>query len=302
MKLINIKGNTYYIRGGTNTGVYKFNDNSVLIIDPGLAGLRPKKLATFLDGNNLDIKYIINTHEHDDHYGGCNELKKIKDGIKIFAPEDAKFFIEHPDIFGDYVIGGRGNDFLSSKRSKENDTYIEIDDIIQGDEIVLNNDKFEIIKLKGHSRGSIGILTKDKILFVGDLFVGNHILSKFSLLLLNNVKEYLESIEKIKTLDFKYMVLGHGKETISKEESYKIIENHRKVVYKYINEVRLLLGEKITIDNILKQIINNNKLSCNYKEYYFFRSSIVTIISYLVNLDEVNYEIKEGEILYYSKK
>ena len=44
MKLINIKGNTYYIKGGTNTGIVKLHNNSVLIIDPGLGGRRHKNI------------------------------------------------------------------------------------------------------------------------------------------------------------------------------------------------------------------------------------------------------------------
>ena len=44
MKLINISGNTFYLRGATNTGVYLFDDSSALIIDPGLSGVRIDKL------------------------------------------------------------------------------------------------------------------------------------------------------------------------------------------------------------------------------------------------------------------
>ena len=63
-----------------------------------------------------------------------------------------------------------------------------------------------------------------------------------------------------------------------------------------------LLEDRITMDNILKNILNNNDLSCNYKEYHFYRSTIVSIMSYLIDLKKVDYEIKNGEILYYSKK
>ena len=48
MNLINISGNTFYIRGGTNTGLYLFDDNSALIIDPGLSGARPNKIIKIL--------------------------------------------------------------------------------------------------------------------------------------------------------------------------------------------------------------------------------------------------------------
>ena len=49
MNLINISGNTFYIRGGTNTGLYLFDDNSALIIDPGLSGARPNKIIKILN-------------------------------------------------------------------------------------------------------------------------------------------------------------------------------------------------------------------------------------------------------------
>ena len=44
MELKNLKGNTNWIRGGTNTGVYVFEDNTALLIDVGLGGDRPEKL------------------------------------------------------------------------------------------------------------------------------------------------------------------------------------------------------------------------------------------------------------------
>lgn len=302
MKLINIKGNTYYIKGGTNTGVVRLDDNSGLIIDPGLGGMRPRKIIELLKNNNISIKYIINTHEHGDHYQGCSELKKFDNDIQIFSSLEAKILIDYPYKFADYIVGGKGNKFSNFKVSEEKNNFIKVDKVIEDGPIVLNDMELEIIKLGGHSEGSIGILTEDKVLFVGDLFVGNQILSKFDLLLLYDVNEYLKSINKIKDIDFEYMVLGHGKEVYSKDDSHVLINNHISAINKYINQVKDLLKSPITIDNILKNIINNNKLSCNYTEYHYFRSSIVSIISYLCDLDEVNYSINQGEMLYYSKK
>ena len=148
----------------------------------------------------------------------------------------------------------------------------------------------------------MGILTEDRVFFVGDLFIGNNIFSKFDLLLIYDVKSYFESINKIRNIDFDYMVLGHGKEIYSKEESEFLIKSHSDAINKYITQVKELLKSPITVDNILKNIINKNKLSCDYKEYHFFRSSIVSIISYLCDLNLADYNIELGEMLYYSKK
>ena len=65
-------------------------------------------------------------------------------------------------------MGGKSNKFLSPKLTEEKNNLIKVDTIIDEGEIVLNNRKFEIIKLRGHSEGSIGILTEDRVFFVGD--------------------------------------------------------------------------------------------------------------------------------------
>lgn len=301
MKLNCIKGNTYYIKGGTNTGIYKFKDGSVLLIDPGLLGMRPKKIINLLEENNLKLKYIINTHEHGDHFEGGIVLLESNPNIKVFSSEEAKVFIENPNFAADYSMGGKANEFLNLKLFNEKNKRIKVDEVIKEGSLELNGEQFEIIKLSGHTEGSIGILTSDKVLFVGDLFVASSMLSKFNLLLLYNVKEYLNSIGKIKDIDFEYMVIGHGKEIISKKAIDEVVKNHKESVFKYINQVMELLEDRITMDNILKNILNNNDLSCNYKEYHYYRSTIVSIMSYLIDLKKVDYEIKNGEILYYSK-
>lgn len=302
MKLTSIKGNTYYIKGGTNTGVIRLDYDKALIIDPGLGGMRPGKIVELLKENNMDIKYIINTHEHSDHYEGYNQLKKLNNDIRVFSSSQAKIFIDNPYKLADCTIGGKANNLLKFKVSDEKNNFIQVDDTIEESDMVLNNRKFEIIKLSGHTEGSIGVLTEDKVLFVGDLFVGNQILKKFDLLLLYDVKEYINSIDKIKSIDFEYMVLGHERHICSKSDSLSIIDAHKNAIIKYVNQVKYLLKSPTTIDNILKNIIINNNLSCNYTEYYFFRSSIVSIISYLCDLDQIGYSIELGEMLYYSKK
>ena len=302
MKLINIKGDTYYIKGGTHTGVIRLDNNNCLIIDPGRYGIKQRKMIELLKENNMVIKYIINTHEHGDHYEGSSNLKKLNNNIQILSSSEAKIFIDNPNKFADYTVGGKANKFLKFKESSEESHATKVDDIIEEGKIVLNNRKFEIIKLSGHTEGSIGILTDDKILFVGDLFVGSQMLKKFDLLLLYDVKEYLNSVNKIKDIDFEYMVLGHDKEIYSKIDSQGIINNHISAVNNYVNQVKDLLKSPITIDNILKNIIINNNLSCNYTEYHYFRSSIVSIISYLCDLNQIDYSIELGEVLYYSKK
>ncbi len=301
MELTNINGNTYYIKGGTNTGVVCLDNDEVLLIDPGLGGTRPKRILKLIEDNNLKIRYIINSHEHDDHYEGCIKLKEMQDDIQIMSSPRAKLLIDNSYIGADYILGGKRNKFLKYKEDKSNKKSSLVDKIIQEGSVVLNNNKIEIIKLKGHTEGSIGILTEDKVLFVGDLFVPNHIIDKFDLLLLYDVKEYLDSIDKINNIDFEYIVLGHSKEVYSRLDINEIMISHKYAINKYLNQIREILRLPTTIDDMLAYIINTNELTCNYTQYQYFRSSIVCMISYLCELDEISYVIESGKMLYYSK-
>ena len=47
-----------------------------------------------------------------------------------------------------------------------------------------------------------------------------------------------------------------------------------------------------------KAIVNYDD---NYKEYYFFRTSLVSFISYLADLDKINYKLEDSDLLYYTK-
>ena len=301
MKLQRVFGNTYFIKGGTNTGVYLFENKNALLIDPGLSGLRPKNMINMFENEKIIPKYIVNTHEHEDHVGACHQIKNAYPEIAIFASDEAKLFIERPELFSDFILGGKHNKFLTEKLFHRNTEKISVDAIICEGKLQKNGVDFEVINLKGHTSGSIGILTSDGVLFAGDLLIGEETLSKYDFLFLFDIEEQIKSLERIKNIDFEYMVIAHSKKFISKDESYKIIDKHKIAIDKYINQIRIYLNNPITIENILKHIIVNNNLSHSYKEYHFFKSSLISLISYLIDLGEVDYILKDGELLYYTK-
>lgn len=301
MKLQKVIGNTYFIKGGTNTGVYLFKNNEALLIDPGLSGLRPKNMIKMFENEKIKLKYIINTHEHEDHYGACSQIKSQNESIEILSSGYAKIFIERPELFSNLILGGKANKFLEAKISHRRNEKISVNTIISEGTIKKNDTEFEVINLKGHTDGSIGILTKDGVLFAGDLLVGEDILNKYDLLFLQDLQEYLKSLNKIKSIDFEYIILAHGKNIINKEQGILLIGKHKRAIEKYLNQIIKNLETPMNIETLLKKIIKENKLTYNYKEYYFFRTSVMAFISYLADLDKINYKVEESDLLYYTK-
>ena len=301
MKLQRVFGNTYFIKGGTNTGVYLFENKNALLIDPGLSGLRPKNMINMFENEKIIPKYIINTHEHEDHVAACGQIKHSYPKVEIIASENAKIFIERPELFSDFILGGKHNKFLTAKLFHRNVEKIYVDTIVDEGTLNKNNTNFEIINLKGHTLASIGILTKDGVLFAGDLLVGEEVLNKYDFLFLQDVEEYLKSLDKIQSLDFNYLVLAHGRKVLDKDSTMLLINKHRQAIYKYLNQIKENLKVPMNIDALLKKIIKENELTYNYKEYYFFRTSLVSFISYLADLDKINYKLEDSDLLYYTK-
>lgn len=301
MKLQKVSGDTYFVKGGTNTGVYLFKNKEALLIDPGLSGLRPKNMIRMFESERIIPKYIINTHEHEDHYGACSQLKAEIPNLEILSSEEAKLFIEKPELFSKFILGGRENTFLTAKLSHRKNEKICIDTTISEGKLEKNKIEFEIVNLKGHTDGSIGILTKDKVLFAGDLLIGEETLNKYDFLFLQDIDKYLKSLDLIELLDFDYLVLAHGKKVLDKNDTMILAEKHRQAVYKYLKQIIDNLKVPMNIEALLKKIIKENELTYNYKEYYFFRTSLVSFISYLADLELIDYKLQDSDLLYYTK-
>ena len=111
------------------------SNNFACAIDPGEA----EPIINFLENENINLKYILNTHHHFDHVGGNKDLKKI---------------------YNSTVIGFKG----------DKDRIPEID-ILVDDLNIWKKENFEakIYHIPGHTTGHIAFhFFKEKIIFTGD--------------------------------------------------------------------------------------------------------------------------------------
>ena len=60
--------------------------NDACVIDPSEA----KPIINFIEKENINLKYILNTHHHFDHIGGNKELKERYNSIVVGYKHDAK--------------------------------------------------------------------------------------------------------------------------------------------------------------------------------------------------------------------
>ena len=275
MKLRNIKGNTYMFNGGTNTGVYLFENNDALLIDTGLAGKRQEKIIGVFKENNINVRYIINTHEHEDHIGGNYQMGGTRSKYLVKTLEEY-MALPGPD----------------------EDIRLVDETIYPGQVLDLCGHKFKVINCCGHTEGSIGIVTDDGVFFISDLLVTKNSLDKFDFLFMHDYKEQMKSLDRLRMIDFEIGVLGHSRKNYSKQEVLEIANENHKALMRMIRVVLEAVKDKATMDDIEQYITLKNKLPFDYLAYMIYRNALNAVVSYLMDEEVIEFIIEDNRLYY----
>jgi len=138
--------NSFFVGGNVNA-----------LIDPGLTGYVPDLLGKMsADGiNKEDIRYVINTHSHPDHF----------EGSEVFDQEKVKVGLHTKEI---EFLKGAGGELYSLFGI--NVPRMNVNFPLEEGDVVLGDQTFKIILAPGHSPGSIGLYwPEQKALFCGDV-------------------------------------------------------------------------------------------------------------------------------------
>lgn len=203
-----------YFSGCANIFIFKgtlFN----LIVDSGLG---MENIKDFLLENNFKKLKLFITHGHFDHCGGVNYFDKEELVIKNKIYQNLK----NNSLLGlEYL---KTKDF-NKKFVKINSFYnnFKIKKLKPFTKNIINNGNFnfKIIATPGHTDDSFVLFDeKTKLLVTGDSLYNGKIYSSMKN---SNKKMFIESLNKIKSLNFNLVLPGHGK-TLNRKEALNIID------------------------------------------------------------------------------
>lgn len=237
----------YSLKGqGGNIGIF-IGDDGVFMIDDQFATLTPKILVAIKGITNKSVKYLVNTHWHQDHTGGNGNMQK--QGALIVSHDNVR-----KRMSVDQVIRGRTRK-ASSKEALPVVTFTQ--DMM----LHINNDDILISHIhNAHTDGdALVYFTNNNVLHVGD----SYFQGKFPYIDLSSggsINGYVEGLKKIILLcdNNTKIIPGHGEISNKKEV---------KVYLKMLTEIRTTIQKEIDKGQTLEQVTKNNKITEKYKSF-----------------------------------
>lgn len=297
MEITKIKGNTYYIKAPTNIGVYIFKNKNCLLIDTGIDNTQARKIDEVLINNGLHPKYIINTHSHYDHCGGNIYFQNNYPGCIVYSSYGEKLRMENTYIQESMLFSAD-----PIKELNVNNKVYSVDFVLDEGQNKINDEKFEVVSLKGHSVDQIGIITPEKVCFLGDSIFSEKIIEKYSFPYLYNISESLKTLDFIKEIDGDFFAVSHSDDFVDRDEILKLCDINITNIEKYKNQILELLDQPLTREDICENLTILNDLVLNFKQYHLNFSTVSAFITYLYGKDLLEYSVENGKLYYYKKQ
>lgn len=192
---------------GVNVYVIE-DEDGLTLVDTGIPG-SAKKIVAFIErlGHRPDeLERIVLTHADIDHIGGAAELKALTGARIAVAEEDAPVLRGAPPAKLTRSLLGRLLLRFFKARPAEPDELL-----VDGDEVT----GFRVMRVPGHTSGSIALVREDGVVFSGDTALGDFggrggALHPPAEGLADDFPRALESFERIRSLKPRLVLPGHG--------------------------------------------------------------------------------------------
>lgn len=270
---IKISDNSYYFYGkkeyfspsnggNISNSAFIITDSSVILIDTGSTVEYTEQIVKAIKSvTKKPIKYIINTHHHPDHFLGNNTFNK---DVKIYA---TSYTLEEIKSHGDLYI----TNIAHLVKDASYTTRLKIPtNLLEKNKMKFDGYELEFYFLNGHTKDDLVILDKKtKTVYVSDLIFNERALATPHA----EFEKWIESLEFVKTLEFKTLIPGHGKVEFSKNVIDENIE-----YLKFIDDTLT----KSAIEGLdIFEIISETDVPKKFKNYAMFEEEFErTIINH----------------------
>ena len=242
---------------GPGTNTYLVGKEEVTVIDPGPAMQEHIDVITAAAPN---IKQILVTHTHPDHSPG---VRLLKENLDIPA------------------YGMLTNSSKNQDQTFNPERILDDGEVFQEEEFTI-----EVVHTPGHASNHLCFILKEEKL----IFTGDHIMNGSTVVIGppdGNMKQYIQSLEKLKDYDIEKIAPGHGELLENPHEVADWIINHRlereKKVFQALQE-----ATKGTPDSLVEKVYDDVDSS-------LFPIAKASLLAHLIKLEEDQLIYSSGE-------
>lgn len=290
--MVHLKGNTFYIDGAVKVGVIKnsYSPEKSVVIDTGIDDDSGRRIVKLMQDADMKPGFIINTHSHADHCGG-NSFITGRCGTEVLAPEFDKSIIECPELEPFYLFSASpltdlDTKFLRAKPSK-------VSAVLEAGKRSLDGVVVEIVPLKGHTPGMIGVATEDGVLFAGDAFFSCEIIEKHGLPYFSDIKNALQTLEYLKRLKYDYYIPCHGAVL---SDPLKTLDCNIERINEIISFISDACKPALDREDIVSKLIEKYAIKLNPIQYYLAVSTVSAFLSYMTEIRLLQIQFEDNRL------
>lgn len=287
----------YVLPGGSNIGVVIADDGRAVLIDSGLNDTPARKALRFVrEELGTDVRAIINTHGHADHFGGNAWLVK-RTGAEVYAPDLDEMTLRHPLVQPIMLYGGADpadalrTSFLVAEASP-------VTGIVQPGSNTIAGVTFEAIRLGGHSMNQLGYLI-DGVFFCADVVFPAATLEKYPIPYLYGLTEHLESLATAGNVACDRVVPGHGPVLDNLDD---LVERNRNAIDVVIATLLDVIDRAMLADEICRELFRRmNLLIADPQAYYLLRPTVNAYLAHLERAGDIRLDMQDSSVAWLPK-
>lgn len=280
--------NSYFIQSPAKMGLYRLNETDVCLIDSGNDKDAGRKVRQLLDANGWHLTTIYNTHSNADHIGG-NKYLQAQTGCKIYAPGIECDFTRHPVLEPAFLYGGYPCKELRHKflMAQESDALpLTQETLPKG---------FELLELPGHFFSMVGFRTPDDVVYLADCLSSQETLDKYQIGFVYDVAAYLNTLERVKTLQAKVFVPAHAAVT---EQIAPLAQVNIDKVAEIAGKILELCGQPMSFETVLQKLFADYGLTMNFEQYVLVGSTVRSYLAWLKDTGKLTARFEDNRLLW----
>ena len=287
-ELNHIIGNIYYIQSPSKIGLVKLSDTDVCLIDSGNDKDAGRKVRQLLDANGWHLTAIYNTHSNADHIGG-NRYLQGQTKCKIYAQGIECDITRHPVLEPAFLYGGFPPKDLHHKflMAQESDAKELTPGVLP--------EGFALLQLPGHFFHMVGFRSPDDVVYLADCLSSRETLDKYQIGFVYDVAAYLDTLEKVKTMQAAAFVPAHAEVT---EDIAPLAQYNIDKVLEIADHMVELCAEPVIFEELLKKLFDDYGLTLTFEQYVLVGSTVKSYLAWLKDTGRLTALFEDNRLLW----